>query len=107
MVIIFPEHTNNINAAPSFCSSTISGLYIVEFLLRQSFERTQEEGWDGEGAAIFLPAKSSSRRSTVYGILLTGCKQFLNVCVCVRTQNPPALGVRAQGGDCAIGVWPA
>lgn len=66
MVIIFPEHSNNINAALHSWCSTINGLHIVEFLLRQSFERTQEEGWDGEGAAIFLPAKSSSHKSTVH-----------------------------------------
>ncbi len=59
VVIIFLEHTDNSGAARRSSSLAESGLYIVTFLLRQSFERTQEEGWDGEGAAIFLPAKSS------------------------------------------------
>lgn len=66
VVIIFPKHTYNSNAARCSWSSAVSGLYIVDFLLRQSFERTREEGWDGEDAAIFLLAKSSLRWGTVY-----------------------------------------
>lgn len=53
----------------------------VGLLLRQSFERTQEEGWDGKGAAIFLLAKSSfHRRTTVYCWL--GVSSFwIHLCV--------------------------
>ena len=68
-------------------------------------KRTQEEGWDGEGAAIFLPAKSSSRRSTVYCWL--GVSSFsMHVCVCVwtsllrrmRTEQDCVVGLRGDGG---------
>lgn len=77
-----PTYSNARNTAQHCWSSAGSGLYIAEFLLRQSFERTQEEGWDGEGAAIFLLAKSSLRRSTVHTadwvLAVSQC-----ICVCV------------------------
>lgn len=61
----------------------------VEFLLRQSFEGTQEEGRDGEGAAIFLLAKSSLGRSTVHTAVkaLSQCKSLPRCSACEHREG--------------------
>lgn len=72
VVIIFPECTI-IKAASAL---HISGLHFVEFLLRQSFERTTGRGMGCSGCSHFSPRLNLPRAEEVWDILLTGCKQF-------------------------------
>lgn len=92
--LFFPAHTNNINASQrSWCSSSIiSGLYIVEFLLRQSFKKkkkgTQEKRDETVRVQPFffwLNPPSAQKYSTYCWL---GVSSFsMHLCVCVWGQS--------------------
>lgn len=71
-------------------------------MLRQSFERTQEEEWAGESVAIFLPAESSLYAQVQY---TADCVEAVSecICVCIQAKSPSNVQCAIVWSECG---WP-